>query len=171
MVIQWLPPKFKHWTNSFLAYAWHTKMKPIRFSNGISDILIWLILSDSEYFCVTEDIVEDQGNKKKMWSTSQLTHWFACCGTNIEKLKGKLLPRTGIYNFAQCISSILNNINLLVTCYVVQCFMFCHVLFFFLPAGRVRSAWPAGPKITLRFPRLFVYMCVRTYHVRNNCVT
>lgn len=46
-------------------YAWHTKMKPIRFSNSISDILIWLILSGSEYFCVTEDIVEDQGNKKK----------------------------------------------------------------------------------------------------------
>jgi len=52
----------------------------------------------SEYFCVTEDIVEDQGNKKKCG---------ACCGTNIEKLKGKLiiklLPWTGIYNFAQCV--------------------------------------------------------------------
>jgi len=28
----------------------------------------------------------------------------------------------------------------------------------FLPAGRVQSTWPAGPKITLRFPRLFVYI-------------
>jgi len=39
----------------------------------------------------------------------------------------------------------------------------------FLLAGRALCAWPAGPKITLRFPRL--YMCVRTYHVRNNYVT
>jgi len=36
---------------------------------------------------------------------------------------------------------------------------------------------PAGPKITLPFPRLYIYiyiyiyMCVRTYHVRNNYVT
>jgi len=30
---------------------------------------------------------------------------------------------------------------------------------------------PAGPKITLRFPRMLVYMCVHTYHVRNNYVT
>jgi len=34
---------------------------------------------------------------------------------------------------------------------------------------------PAGPKITLRFPRLYVCiyicMCVRTYHVHNNYVT
>jgi len=31
----------------------------------------------------------------------------------------------------------------------------------------------AGPKITLRFACLFVYihLCVRTYHVRNNYVT
>ena len=43
----------------------------------------------------------------------------------------------------------------------------------FLPAGRARSTRPAGPKITLRFPRLYIYicMCVRTYHVRNNYVT
>jgi len=31
-------------------------------------------------------------------------------------------------------------------------------------ASRMRSAQPAGPKITLRFPRL----CVHTYHVHNN---
>ena len=45
------------------------------------------------------------------------------------------------------------------------------VFFLFLPAGRARSARPAGPKITLPFPRLYIYMCVRTYHVRNNYVT
>ena len=45
---------------------------------------------------------------------------------------------------------------------------------FYQPAAR--EAWPAGPKITLRFPRLFVYiyiyiyLCVRTYHVHNNYV-
>ena len=44
---------------------------------------------------------------------------------------------------------------------------------YFLPATRE----PAGPKIALRFPRLFVCLyvclCVRTYHVRNitSCVT
>ena len=32
-------------------------------------------------------------------------------------------------------------------------------------------ARPAGPKITLRFPRLLVYMCVRAYHMHNNYVT
>ena len=53
----------------------------------------------SKYLCVTEDIVEGQGNKKKMWNTSQLTHLLACCGTSIGKLKGKLLPWTGTYNF------------------------------------------------------------------------
>jgi len=26
----------------------------------------------------------------------------------------------------------------------------------FLPASRVLHTWPAGPKITLRFPRLYV---------------
>ena len=43
----------------------------------------------------------------------------------------------------------------------------------FLPAGRALCARPAGPKITLRFLRLYIYicMCVRTYHVRNNYVT
>jgi len=48
------------------------------------------------------------------------------------------------------------------------------MLFFtkiFLPAGRARSVRPAGPKITLLFPRLYIYMCVHTYHVRNNYVT
>ena len=38
-----------------------------------------------------------------------------------------------------------------------------------------RSARPAGPKITLLFPRLYicisVYLCIRTYHVRDNNVT
>jgi len=28
----------------------------------------------------------------------------------------------------------------------------------FLPANRARSTWPAGPKITLHFPRLLVYI-------------
>ena len=45
----------------------------------------------------------------------------------------------------------------------------------FLPAGHALCARPAGPKITLLFPRLYIYiyicMCVRTYHVRNNYVT
>jgi len=45
----------------------------------------------------------------------------------------------------------------------------------FLPAGRAQSARPAGPKITLQFSRLYicisVYLCVRTYHVRDNYVT
>ena len=40
----------------------------------------------------------------------------------------------------------------------------------FLPAGRTRSARPAGSKITLHFSAS-VGMCVRTYHVRNNYVT
>jgi len=35
----------------------------------------------------------------------------------------------------------------------------------FLPAGRARSARPAGPKITLRFPRLLVYIFVRPHYV------
>ena len=39
-------------------------------------------------------------------------------------------------------------------------------LFFYQPGAR-----PAGPKITLLFPRLYVYMCICTYHVRNNYVT
>ena len=29
----------------------------------------------------------------------------------------------------------------------------------------------AGPKFTLQFPRLLVYLCVRTYHMHNNYVT
>jgi len=33
----------------------------------------------------------------------------------------------------------------------------------FLPAGRARSARPAGPKITLRFLRLYIYMYVYMY--------
>ena len=37
----------------------------------------------------------------------------------------------------------------------------------FLPAGARASARTAGPKIALRFSRLFVCLCVRTYHVRN----
>ena len=41
----------------------------------------------------------------------------------------------------------------------------CHDCVTFLPAGRTRSVWPAGPKITFRFPHLLVYMYVRTYHV------
>jgi len=41
----------------------------------------------------------------------------------------------------------------------------------FLPAGCALRVRPAGPKITLRFPHLYIYMCVRTYHVRNNYVT
>ena len=44
-----------------------------------------------------------------------------------------------------------------------------HLLY--LPAGRALRMWPAGPKITLRFPRLYIFMCVCTYHVRNNYVT
>ena len=30
----------------------------------------------------------------------------------------------------------------------------------FLAACNVRSAWPAGPKITLRFPRLYLYISI-----------
>ena len=51
----------------------------------------------------------------------------------------------------------------------------------FLPAGHTLRARPAGPKITLRFLRLLVYvyiyiyihiyLSVHTYHVRNNYVT
>ena len=43
----------------------------------------------------------------------------------------------------------------------------------FLPASCALHARPAGPKITLRFPRLYIYiyMCVHTCHVRNNYVT
>ncbi len=37
----------------------------------------------------------------------------------------------------------------------------------FLPAGARASARTAGPKIALRFSRLFVCLCVRTYHVRD----
>ena len=37
----------------------------------------------------------------------------------------------------------------------------------FLPAGARASARTAGPKIALRFSRLFVCAYVRTYHVRN----
>ena len=50
------------------------------------------------------------------------------------------------------------------TCDVTSCEVF-------LPVGRAFRARPAGPKITLRSPRLWVYMCVSTYHVRNNYVT
>jgi len=36
-------------------------------------------------------------------------------------------------------------------------------------------AWLADPKITLQFPRLhiyiYIYICVRTYHMCNNYVT
>ena len=53
--------------------------------------------------------------------------------------------------------------QLLVSC---RCLLFllsvCPLLFL--------TSQPAGPKITLRFPRLYIYMCVRTYHVRNNYV-
>ena len=47
--------------------------------------------------------------------------------------------------------------------------------FFFFPAGRTGSAWPAGPNITLRFRvciyiYMYVCMCICTYHVRNNYV-
>jgi len=43
----------------------------------------------------------------------------------------------------------------------------------FLPANCALRARLAGPKITLPFPRLYIYvcMCVRTYHMRNNYVT
>jgi len=45
----------------------------------------------------------------------------------------------------------------------------------FLPADRALCARSAGPKITLPFPRLYicisVYLCVRTYNVRDNYVT
>jgi len=44
-----------------------------------------------------------------------------------------------------------------------------------VPAGRALRARPAGPKITLPFPRLYicisVCLCVHTYHVRDNYVT
>jgi len=43
--------------------------------------------------------------------------------------------------------------------------------FWFLLASRVRSTRPAGPKITLCFPHLYLSLCVRTYHMRNNCIT
>ena len=45
------------------------------------------------------------------------------------------------------------------------------IFFFFLPACHVRSARPTGPKITLCFQRLLVYLCVCTYHVHNKYVT
>ena len=31
----------------------------------------------------------------------------------------------------------------------------------FLPAGHTRSAQLAGPKITLSFPHLYIYLCVQ----------
>ena len=44
----------------------------------------------------------------------------------------------------------------------------------FLPASHRLRARPAGPKITLHFPRLlvyiYIYLCIRTYHVHNNYV-
>ena len=44
---------------------------------------------------------------------------------------------------------------------------------FYQPATREARGQLAGPKITSRFARLFVYiyLCVCTYHVRNNYVT
>jgi len=41
----------------------------------------------------------------------------------------------------------------------------------FLPAGCVWSAQLVGPKITWRFPCLFIYLCVRNYHAYNNYIT
>jgi len=37
----------------------------------------------------------------------------------------------------------------------------------FLPAGHAQSMQPAGPRITLRFLRLYLSLCVCTYHVCN----
>ena len=44
---------------------------------------------------------------------------------------------------------------------------------FYQPATHEARSQLAGPKITSRFARLFVYiyLCVCTYHVRNNYVT
>jgi len=42
---------------------------------------------------------------------------------------------------------------------------------YILPAGRVQSVQPAGPKIALNFLHLLVRVCVPTYHVRNNYIT
>ena len=51
-------------------------------------------------------------------------------------------------------------------------YVFYEYLYFYQP-GACEAGEPAGPKITLRFPRLFVCLCVHTYHVRNtkSCVT
>ena len=40
-----------------------------------------------------------------------------------------------------------------------------------ISAGSVRSTQTTSPKITLRFPHLFVSLCVLSYHVCNNYVT
>jgi len=32
----------------------------------------------------------------------------------------------------------------------------------FLPASHMQSAWLTGPKIALRFPRLYLGLCIRT---------
>jgi len=58
---------------------------------------------------------------------------------------------------------------IVVSCNCNSIFLFVEQ--FLLPAGHAQSARPAGPKITLPFPHLYIYMCVRTYHVRNNYVT
>jgi len=39
----------------------------------------------------------------------------------------------------------------------------CIRVYFFLPAGHAQSARPAGPKVTLRFLRLLVYIFVRPH--------
>jgi len=44
------------------------------------------------------------------------------------------------------------------------------MFFRFLPAGRALCTWPADPKITLRFLRLYLYLCVPTYHVFNDYI-
>ena len=50
---------------------------------------------------------------------------------------------------------------------LVESVLYSHLLLFlgiclipFLPAGRAQSAQPAGPKITVRFPRLLVYIYI-----------
>jgi len=37
-----------------------------------------------------------------------------------------------------------------------------------LPAGHVFCLGLVGPKLAVRFPHMFVGLCVRTYIVRNN---
>ena len=45
------------------------------------------------------------------------------------------------------------------------------LMHFFLPAALAHSVWPAGPKIALCFPHLFVGLCAPTYHMCNNYAT